>query len=1062
MTPSNLANSGPVRFGAKRHAAELVGVAVVYFALAKLGLALASLNPSASPIWPPTGFALAMMLLRGYRVWPAVFVAALAANATTAGSLTTSMAIATGNTLEALVGATLIRKCCGGANPFGAPVDVAKFALVSIGPATLISATIGVSALRLGGYVPPGQFHSVWLTWWIGDFASALLLAPVIVLWMTPGPGNFGSREFAKTAALIAASAAVGLVAFSPVGAVGDQAPMGFLAIVPLLWAALRRGPRDTATAGLVLACFAIWGAATATGPLAHPAVNASFLLVAMFAIGAVVPSLMLSAEVALRKLADERRRDSEHRLNLFIEHAPVSIAVFDRHMRYLAASKRSLEPFGLTQTPIGSSYYELYPDIPDAWKAAHKRCLAGAIECSDGEPIRQADGSFKWIKWEARPWRDGQGGIGGILVSSEDITDRKHSELALRESEAVLRISQSRLRHAADAAGLTYADFDLINDQVMLAENFARVTGYKPRIPATGGAIGTGFSSLMAHAALADHPRLMQAYRQLLAGVAMDRVEYRLIGDDGIVRWMESVAKTESGGDGRPVRAFVTSLDITSQVETRNALAAAKEKADEILASIGDGFYALDAQWRFAYFNAQAERLLKKNHEDVLGRCIFDVFPKLRETPVQAHYRQVMEGKQAINFECISPISDQWTNFSVYPTREGGISVYFRDISDQKEIERELVAAKSEAEHANQAKSKFLAAASHDLRQPVQSLVLLLSVIERQVASRPKAMETARMMRMAVDGLHGLLTSVLDISRLDAGVVAPIAECVDLGALVERLAAEYTPKAADRGLEFRMVTRDWQARTDPALLERALRNLIENALRYTEEGGILLAMRRRGELVRIDVIDTGIGIAADKQAEIFEEFHQLGNPGRDLDQGLGLGLAIVSRIASLLGTQVDVASRVGRGSRFSLSLPRVHDAAPVVAVSAPIDDPGGRVLIVEDNAVVRIGLEAMLKQFGYETLSAVCGEDALELAEKQAWSFAAIVADYRLGAGLTGIETAREIQRVAGRPIAVLVLTGDTAVECIAEIEASGFKMLHKPLSAEQLRRELAQLIKA
>jgi PAS domain S-box-containing protein len=156
---------------------------------------------------------------------------------------------------------------------------------------------------------------------------------------------------------------------------------------------------------------------------LERPALNASLLLVAMFAIGAVLPCLMLSAEVALRRSADERRRDSEQRLSLFIEHAPVSIAMFDRDMCYLAASKRALERFGLTQTPVGKCYYDVFEDIPDAWKAVHQRCLAGAVERSDGERLQRADGSVKWIGWEARPWRDGRGEICGVLISSEDIT---------------------------------------------------------------------------------------------------------------------------------------------------------------------------------------------------------------------------------------------------------------------------------------------------------------------------------------------------------------------------------------------------------------------------------------------------------------------------------------------------------------------------------------------------------------------------------------------------------------------------------------------------------------
>ena len=382
-------------------------------------------------------------------------------------------------------------------------------------------------------------------------------------------------------------------------------------------------------------------------------------------------------------------------------------------------------------------------------------------------------------------------------------------------------------------------------------------------------------------------------------------------------------------------------------------------------------------------------------------------------------------------------------------------------DVTPLIEGRNALADAKVEAERASQDKSKFLATASHDLRQPVQSLVLLLALLERQIADSPQAAKTVATMKMAIAGLNGLLTGVLDISRLDAGVVSPITEIVDLDALVKRLWAEFAAKAADKGLECRLVTRRLQTRADPNLLERALRNLIENAVRYTAEGGILLGLRRRGDRVRIDVVDTGVGIPSDKQQEIFEEFHQLNNPGRNLSQGLGLGLAIVARLADLLGAEVAVSSKVGRGSRFSLSLPLADEA--VGAVEAATEAPeaiGGRVLIVEDNEIVRVGLEAMLQEWGCSTLSCSSGEEAVELAAKVDGRLDMILADHRLGAGLTGVETIKEIERRAGHRFPALVLTGDTAKERIAEIVASGFEVMHKPVSADELRRKLSHLM--
>ena len=229
--------------------------------------------------------------------------------------------------------------------------------------------------------------------------------------------------------------------------------------------------------------------------------------------------------------------------------------------------------------------------------------------------------------------------------------------------------------------------------------------------------------------------------------------------------------------------------------------LEAAKNAANEILASITDGFYALNQDWRFVYFNAKAEAMLGKASQEVVGRRLFEALPKVEGSEVHAKFRRVMSERRPLDFETIGPTLSHWISFSVNPTRDGGLSVFFRDISVQKQAENEIVMAKAEAERANRAKSKFLAAASHDLRQPVQSLVLLLAVVERQIAANPAAVETVGKIKKALGGLTRLLTSILDISSLDAGVVEAASEAIDLEALLTRLATEYAPKAASAGL---------------------------------------------------------------------------------------------------------------------------------------------------------------------------------------------------------------------------------------------------------------------
>ncbi len=285
----------------------LVGIGVIYFALARGGLALASINPSATPIWPPTGFALAAVLLWGYRTWPAIFAASLIVNATTAGSIATAIAIATGNSLEAVVGAYLINRWSNGRNTFSTPSSVARFALICVVIATPISPGIGVTSLATAGYTEWTNFANIWVTWWLGDVTSALVVTPVIVVWALSDHHAFNRNEFWETVGVLATAVAVGLIAFSPlIEQTPSRDPLGFLAILPLLWAALRRGPRDTATVALVLSGITIWGTLKGAGPFATANLNVSLLLLVMFFISITVPSLLLSADVAVRKKAEE------------------------------------------------------------------------------------------------------------------------------------------------------------------------------------------------------------------------------------------------------------------------------------------------------------------------------------------------------------------------------------------------------------------------------------------------------------------------------------------------------------------------------------------------------------------------------------------------------------------------------------------------------------------------------------------------------------------------------------------------------------------------------------
>jgi two-component sensor histidine kinase len=300
------------------HVVLLSAIAIIYVALAKLSLALASIHPSATPIWPPTGYALATVLLLGYRVSPAVFLGAFIANITTAGSIGTSFAIASGNVLESLVGAYLINQWSDGRSTFDTPAGVARFALICL-LSTVISPTFGVGSLSLAGYADWSEFPSIWTTWWMGDLSGALVITPAIVLWGTRSSGQIERRELLQSCAVYTATVVVGLLAFSPLLEQSPtQSPLAFLAILPLMWAALRRNQRDTATTALLLSCFAVWGTKSNHGPFVGGSLNESFLLLLTFMISVSVPSLALSADLAVRQRHDEHihfvMRELSHR----------------------------------------------------------------------------------------------------------------------------------------------------------------------------------------------------------------------------------------------------------------------------------------------------------------------------------------------------------------------------------------------------------------------------------------------------------------------------------------------------------------------------------------------------------------------------------------------------------------------------------------------------------------------------------------------------------------------------------------------------------------------------
>jgi signal transduction histidine kinase len=372
-------------------------------------------------------------------------------------------------------------------------------------------------------------------------------------------------------------------------------------------------------------------------------------------------------------------------------------------------------------------------------------------------------------------------------------------------------------------------------------------------------------------------------------------------------------------------------------------------------------------------------------------------------------------------------------------------------------ELVQELSVQRDEAERANIAKSKFLAAASHDLRQPLHALRLFTSALDGRI-TQPDVRKIVTNIDDSVQALEGLFSALLDVSRLDAGVLQPALRHFHLQELIARLSNDYAPEAGAKGLGLECTRSDAVVYSDPALLERILRNYVSNAIRYTERGEVRIECVSRDRDVRIEVIDTGIGIPSEQQHQIFGEFYQLRNPERDRTKGLGLGLAIVDRLARLLGHPIEVQSTPGAGSRFSVTVPR-GEASRVVSTDGAVsravatDVSGMRVLVVDDEIGAREGMRTLLEQWGCDVILAACEQEATDALRAAAVVPDAIIMDFRLRDGRTGPQAIASLKRESRPDIPALIVTGDTAPERLREARDGGYQLVHKPVQPAMLR---------
>ncbi|SIO67630.1 Methylase of chemotaxis methyl-accepting proteins [Burkholderia sp. GAS332] len=478
-----------------------------------------------------------------------------------------------------------------------------------------------------------------------------------------------------------------------------------------------------------------------------------------------------------------------------------------------------------------------------------------------------------------------------------------------------------------------------------------------------------------------------------------------------------------------------------------------------------------LDSRLNIRFFTPATRTLFKLIPGDI-GRPLSDLNSLASDDALLTDARTVLQSLVPIEREVESG-GDVWFTRRILPYRTqdeevAGVVITFTDITESKQSAKALELVTRQAEQANASKSRFLAAASHDLRQPLQTLTLLQGLLEKTVTS-DKAHALLGRLDETLGAMSGMLNTLLDINQIEAGAVRAEIVSFRIGDLLERLKQEFAYPAQAQGLALHVVPCNLTISSDPRLLEQMIRNLLSNALKYTMHGKVLLGCRRREGALSIEVWDSGVGIPKEDLQSVFQEYHQLDNPARERSRGLGLGLSIVQRLAGLLEHPLRVRSEPGRGSVFAIEVklappgsPSQPEALPQGADPQPAEDlhRSGVILIVEDDPEVRDAMEMLLRDEGHHPVTAPDGVAALEWLAQETVRPDLVLADYNLPRGMDGLQMVAKVREKLHRELPAIILTGDISTETLRVVAQQNCEHLIKPVKFEDLAQVIQRLL--
>jgi PAS domain S-box-containing protein len=983
--------------GLAKYGLDLVVVGAAYSVLASVSLTLASLHSSAMPIWPPTGLALAAILLRGLRVWPAIFAAAFAVgvptditDATAADSFVLSLGVAAGNTLEAVVGAYLINVWSQGRKTFDTAAGVAKFALVGLGPSTMIGALVGAGSLYLAADVDWGNLIAIGARWWLRDAAGALVITPAVVLWAIADFRAFNLDKVLASGATIVAACAVGLIAFSPlIEQSVNRSALAFLAALPLLWAALRCGGRDTATAVLILACFAAWGTLAGGGPFAGATPDDAFLLLIAFMLCISVVSLALSAHVAVRKRTEAKLRQQEHILRAMFSQSVVGIAQIDTAGRFTLVNNGFC---GIVRRPAPELLQMPIQDLTEPDDLPYIRNLIGqAIDTGEGFVVETRnvlpDGSRLWVRNNVSAITDRNGAVRHLMVVAEDVTNRRRAEEDLqRAHDDLQKTVEERTATLQQATEVLHTEVE-----------------QRKRVEAA-----------LKHD-IAERRKVQEAllesewrFRTVIQGVT-DYAIFMLDRSGYITNWNVGAQRIHQYTAPEIVGQHF-SLFYTEEEQQRG------EPARALQVAAYEGKCAVEG-WRVrrdkSLFWASAVIEAVRDEVGTLAgfvKITRDITERREaQASVERAQEQLAESqKMEALGQLTGSIAHDFNNLLMIVS--GHAQLLRRRLTDPKHLQ--AIDAVHSAANRGESLTRQLLAFSR--RQPLNPVVTDLK-------ERIEAVH-----EMLVGSLRGNVQLKCDIPADVWPVEVDIAE-------LELALVNIAVNARD-------------AMPGGGSITLSARNV---SLKKSDEVGQL-----EGDFVALAMTDAGVGIAPDVLPRIFEPFFTT----KALGKGTGLGLAQVYGFSHQSGGTVVATSAVGNGTTITIYLPR-RQAIPVETVQAPPTQPivpgEGTILVVEDNAEVADIAASLVEQLGYQTARAGNAADALNRL-RRGDKVDLVFSDVVMPGDMNGIALAQEIANHYPQ-IPVVLTSGYNDVVQTAQVR---FAILRKPFQLSALEKSIREAL--